>query len=76
VTNVEGPTSIVLMHGVLNGSERRGESPAGDECIHYLRNRERAEKLAAARAQTDYARRAHQELADHYARQIRQRGQD
>ena len=75
MTNVEGPTSIVLMRGVLNGAERR-EPPAGDECIHYLRNRERAEKLAAARAQTDHARRAHQELADHYARQIRQRGPD
>jgi hypothetical protein len=37
----------------------------------YLRERERAERLAAQKASSDAARRAHQELADSYARLLK-----
>ncbi len=73
MSNVEGPTSIILLTGLPSESEPR-EEPRGDgESIDYLRGRERAEKEAAARAQTGQARRVHQQLADRYARQIAQR---
>jgi hypothetical protein len=70
MSNVEGPTSIVLPHGPPNDNDFRRETRNGGESVDYLRGRERAEQLAASRAQTGHARRVHQELADHYARQI------
>lgn len=73
MSNVEGPTSIILVRGPLNGAETIAEPLSKEECIHYLRSRERAETLAATRAQTEHARRTHQALADHYSRKIRQR---
>lgn len=44
---------------------------AGEESIEYLRDRERAERAAAANAADDKARRLHLELADAYASRIR-----
>lgn len=75
MSNVEGPTCIVLPHGPPNDNDFRRERRNGRESIDYLRGRERAEKLAAASAETGHARRVHQELADHYARQVRQRAE-
>ena len=41
------------------------------DCSDYFRRRERAERAAAKIAETEAARRAHQELAQHYAAMVR-----
>lgn len=50
---------------------RTANPPAGEESIEYLRERESAERSAAAEASDDKARRLHLELAEAYAQRIR-----
>ena len=52
-------------HGLCTAEAARD----GDGCTaDYFRNRERAERAAAKRAQSIAARQVHQELAQHYAK--------
>ncbi len=73
MSNIEGPTSFILVQGSLNSDEPSADAPRGGECVDYLRTRHRAEKRAAEAARTDHARRVHLQLADHYSRLVRQR---
>lgn len=49
-----------------------GSPPAGEESIDYRRERESAERSAAAEASDDKTRRLHLELAEAYAQRIRE----
>lgn len=49
------------------GYDRRMASKFAPEQIDYIRRRELQERAAAKRALTVAAKRAHQELAQHYA---------
>jgi hypothetical protein len=71
MSNIEGPTSLVVTFG-SNGRDELPSSNArpGRESIDYLRAREHAEKAAAKGALSIGARRAHQELAQYYAELI------
>ena len=75
MTNVENASSMVFFHdrpGVLEHSAPRADSLEGS--LDYLRARERAERAAAKAARSIKARHVHQELAQCYARRIRQAG--
>ena len=52
-------------------SNRRISGKLDEQSEHYFRQREEAEKLAAKKAASDEARRAHQELAAEYAARLR-----
>lgn len=55
-----------------SGSTMKGWAGVRDhESLDYLRYRERVERAAAKYAQSDAARRVHQELAQEYAELIR-----
>ncbi len=76
MTNVEGSTSLVCFHDRPGAFEAAPAEPdAADPPLDYLRARERAERAAAKSAQSLKARHVHQELAQYYARKIRQSGQ-
>jgi hypothetical protein len=75
MTNVESTSSMVFFHdrpGVLEEREPRSDSL--ERSIDYLRARERAERAAAKAARSIKTRHVHQELAQCYARKIRQAG--
>jgi hypothetical protein len=75
MTNVESASSMVFFHdrpGVLEDPEPPTDSLEGS--IDYLMARERAERAAAKAARSMKARHVHQELAQCYARKIRQAG--
>jgi len=72
---IEGPVAFVLFHECAeDGEARRTASAPPEHSIGYLRARERSERAAAKRATSNAARRAHQELAQHYAREISRKG--
>lgn len=76
MTNVESICSMVFFHD--RPGSRDEASPAEnllEESLDYLRARERAERAAAKSALTAKARHVHQELAQCYARKIRQSSQ-
>jgi hypothetical protein len=74
MTNVEGSTSIVAFHDRPNALDFEPAAERTAESLDYLHARERAERAAAKRARTAKARHVHQELAQCYARKIRQSG--
>lgn len=74
MTNVEHASSMVFFHdqpGALD--ETSTPDQRLEQSLDYLRARERAERAAAQLALTAKARHLHQELAQCYARKIRQR---
>jgi hypothetical protein len=73
MTNVDRPTTMVFFHDLPgDGEDSAHFAEPGRESIDYLQARERSERTAAKLAQTVGARRAHQELAQHYAEKARQ----
>jgi hypothetical protein len=71
MTMVDGPTSLVLFHDATYAAEASAApGGAGWPSLEHLWARERAERSAAKQAKSIAARRIHQELAQHYARQI------
>lgn len=74
MTSVEGPTAFVLFHESNAGGDSPPRNDPPEHSIGYLQARERDERAAAKRASSSAARRAHQELAQHYARKISTQG--
>ena len=65
------PSSLIIFRAA---GARDAEAPASPVGEDYCKVRERAERAAAKSAHSIEARRAHQELAQAYARATRQRG--
>ena len=72
MTNVDRPTSMVFFHDFPGASQASPAADPGTESLDYLQARERSERSAAKRAQSIKARQVHQELAQHYAKKVRQ----
>ena len=61
--------NMAIGHCAPDDEPRDGSCP-----VEYWRAREMAERAAAKRAQSQAARHIHQELAQHYAEQVRRGG--